>query len=119
MCSKWYKDIASYLLYLQFPPILDKSKYRCLKLEAMNFFISNDNLYWKDPGGMLLLCLTEEKTANIIDEFHVGICGGHHAWRATAYKILRARLYWPKLFSEVNVTSVNFLLVNKNFLLFL
>jgi hypothetical protein len=44
----------------------------------------------------------KKRLKGIIDEFHKGICGGHHAWRATTYKILRAGYYWPKLFSEVN-----------------
>jgi hypothetical protein len=29
------------------------------------------------------------------------VCGGHHAWRATTYKILRAGYYRPKLFLDV------------------
>jgi hypothetical protein len=59
-------------------------------------------LFWKDPVGILLNFLTEEETEEIINEFHKGICGGHHAWRATAYKILRAGYYWPSLFFDVN-----------------
>jgi hypothetical protein len=61
-----------------------------------------EKLFWKDPGGILLNCLTEEETEGIIIEFHKGVCGGHHAWRATTYKILRAGYYWPSLFSDVN-----------------
>jgi hypothetical protein len=30
------------------------------------------------------------------------MCGGHHAWREMAYKILRDGYYWPKLFTDVN-----------------
>jgi hypothetical protein len=30
------------------------------------------------------------------------VCGGHHTWRATDYKILRVGYYWPKLFTDVN-----------------
>jgi hypothetical protein len=52
--------------------------------------------------GILLNFLTEEETEGIINEFHKGICGGHHAWRATAYNILRVGYYWPSLFSDVN-----------------
>jgi hypothetical protein len=44
----------------------------------------------------------ELEAQRIIDEFHEGVCGGHRTWRATAYKILRAGYYWPKLFSDVN-----------------
>jgi hypothetical protein len=50
-----------------------------------------------------LLCfLTESETEGDINEFHEGVYGGNHAWRATTYKILRARYYWPKLFIDVN-----------------
>jgi len=45
----------------------------------------------------------EEDTKGIINEFHKGICGGHRAWRATTFKILRVGYYWPKLSSEVNL----------------
>jgi len=51
---------------------------------------------------LLLVCLVEPETQQVIDEFHEGVYGGHHAWRATTYKILRAGYYWPKLFSDVN-----------------
>jgi hypothetical protein len=30
------------------------------------------------------------------------VCGVHHAWRETSYKILREEFYWPKLFTDVN-----------------
>jgi hypothetical protein len=52
--------------------------------------------------GILLNCILEEETKGIIDEFHKGICGGHHGWRDTIYKILSTGYYWPNLFSEVN-----------------
>jgi hypothetical protein len=47
--------------------------------------------------------LVESEIEGVINEFHEGVCGGHHAWRASAYKILRAGYYWPKLFSYVNI----------------
>jgi hypothetical protein len=50
----------------------------------------------------MLICLVESEIERVISEFHEGVCGGHHAWRGTTYKILRARYYWPKLFSDVN-----------------
>jgi hypothetical protein len=100
--SNWYKDIVSYLLTLKCPSDLPPSKARTLKLHAVKYCISERQLYWKDPLGFLLVCLVESETEKVISQFHEGVCGGHHAWRATAYKILRAGYYWPKLFSDVN-----------------
>ena len=66
------------------------SKEITLKIHAIKYCIIDGKLCWKDPLGFLLCCLIESKTKGVIDEFHEGICGGHHAWRATTYKILRA-----------------------------
>jgi len=49
----------------------------------------------------LLLCLIELETEGIIDQFHIGFCGGHYAWRETTYKIFRGRSYWPTSFLQV------------------
>jgi hypothetical protein len=59
-------------------------------------------LYWKDPLGVLLRVLIESEIENVINEFHEGVCGGHHAWREMTYKILRDGYYWPNLFTDVN-----------------
>jgi hypothetical protein len=100
--SDWYKNIVSYLLTLKCPSDLSPSKARTLKLHVVKYCIFESQLYWKDPLGFLLVCLVEYETEKVISEFHEGVCGGHHAWRAVAYKILRAGYYWPKLFSDVN-----------------
>jgi len=50
----------------------------------------------------LINFLTEEETEGIVTAFHKGACGGHHALRATAYKILRDGYYWSSLFFDVN-----------------
>jgi hypothetical protein len=102
IASDWYKDIVMYLLTLKCPDELSASKARTLKLHAVKYCISDKKLYWKDPLGFLLVCLVESETEEVINQFHEGVCGGHHAWRATAYKILRAGYYWPKLFPDVN-----------------
>jgi hypothetical protein len=100
--SGWYTNIVFYLLNLKCPDGLTPAKYKTLKLHAVKYCISENQLYWRDPLGFLLVCLVETETPSVTEEFHEGICGGHHAWRATAYKILRVGYYWPKLFSDVN-----------------
>jgi hypothetical protein len=87
---------------MKFPKEISPSKCRTLKLHAVKYCITEGQLFWKDPLGFLLACLVESKTQRVIDEFHKGVYGGHHAWKATAYKILRAGYYWPKLFLDVN-----------------
>jgi hypothetical protein len=100
--SAWYSEIVSYLPTLQCPSDMTPSKARTLKLHAVKYCINDSQLYWKDPLGFLLRCLIESETENVINEFHEGVCGGNHAWREMAYKILRAGYYWSKLFTDMN-----------------
>jgi hypothetical protein len=74
----------------------------------MNYFILRENLFWKDPWGILLNCPTKEEIEGIDNEFHKGVCGGHHGWRAIAYNILRDGYYWHLLFSDVNCMVIAF-----------
>eukprot|EP00253_Pinus_taeda_P005916 PITA_05916 len=87
---------------------MDKNKGRTLKLKAARFCILNNALYWKDPGGILLNCLTEEEAQQVMRDFHKGDCGGHLFWKTTANKILRAGYYWPTLFADVYKTVTSY-----------
>jgi hypothetical protein len=105
--SPWYADLIFVLHNLQAPPGLTKTKARFLKLKALKFCILEGNLYWKDPGGILLNCLLKDEADKVLQDFHAGDCGGHLSWKTTANKILRAGFYWPTLFADVHhkVTS--------------
>ena len=81
------------LLYLQCPLELNRSECRSLKLKAMKYVLMDQILYWKDPGGIVLKCLEKYEVDAVIAELHSGVCGGHKYWKATAFKILRARYY--------------------------
>jgi hypothetical protein len=101
LSSPWYKDIVFFLLNFQTPPQLDKSKFRSLKLRAVKYCFIDQILFWKDPNGFLLRCVDEKEAEQIFYDLHHGVCGGHHHWKATTFKILRAGYYWPVLFSDI------------------
>ena len=60
LSSSWYRDITYFILYIQSPPNLHKSKFRSLKMKSLKYFIINQTLFWKDPNGILLRCVDEE-----------------------------------------------------------
>jgi hypothetical protein len=99
-CS-WYKDIIFFLQNLQPPSGMEKNKVRALKLKSIKYFLVDQVLYWKDPLGVLLRCLDPQEAQKIMSDFHDSLCGGHHYWRTTTYKILRAGYFWPSLFTDV------------------
>jgi hypothetical protein len=80
---------------------MEKGKARALKLKVVRYFLIGQHLYWKDPQGVLLMCLDPQQAQKVMNDFHSGLCGGHYFWKTTAHKILRAGYYWPTLFPDV------------------
>ena len=97
----WYKDVIYFLQELRPPNDLQINKARALKLKAVKYFLIDQILYWKDPLGVILKCMDPQEADKIIVEFHSSLCGGHHFWKTTAYKILRDGYYWTTLFTDV------------------
>ena len=99
--SPWYKDIIFFILIFQSPPELDKLKFRSLKLILVKYHIIDQILFWKDPQGFLLRCVDEREAKQFFYDLHHGVCRGHHHWKDTAFKILKASYYCPILFSYI------------------
>jgi hypothetical protein len=121
--SSWYKDIVYFLQNFQCPLDFDKSKRRSLKLKVVKYSIINQNLFWKDPNGILLRCIDEDESNFIMTDLHKGVCGGHQHWKSTAFKILRLGTTGPLYFLMCllkleHVSSVKSLLENNNYVLF-
>lgn len=93
LCSNWYKDIIHYLCLFSCPLSINITKYIALKLKAQPYVIIYAKLYWKDPIGVLLLCLTEGESMEVIKEYHECLCGGHYSWKVTAHKIFKLGFY--------------------------
>jgi hypothetical protein len=74
----WYKDVIYFLQELRPPDGLQISKARALKLKAIRYCLIDQVLYWKDPLGVLLKCMSPQEAETIVAEFHSGLCGGHH-----------------------------------------
>lgn len=105
--SPWYFDIFYVLHYLNPPSEVPKGKTRSLKLKASKSCILDDVLFWKDPCGVLLNCLVENEAKDVMRDFYKRDCGGHHFWKTTTNKILRASFYWPTLLSDVYKTMMS------------
>jgi hypothetical protein len=98
----WYKDVIYFLQELRPPDGLQRNKERALTLRSVRYCLIDQILYWKDPLGVLLKCMDPQEADKIMVEFHNGLCGGHHSWKTTAHKILRASYYWPTLFTDIH-----------------
>ena len=86
---------------LEAPPGLTPNQARALKLKSVKFCIVDKLLYWKDLFGVLLRCLDKEESIQVMYHFHSSTCGGPNYWKTKAHNIMRARYYWPVLFTNV------------------
>jgi len=48
-----------------------------LKLKSIQLCILNQNLYWRDPAGILLKLLDEDESKQLTTYMHKEVCGGH------------------------------------------
>ena len=97
-----YADIIFYLKHGTCPNHFVGHGRRSLRLKASKYVITQMGLGWKNLDGLILRCVDEDEVKSIINEFHVGICGGHYATRTTNHKILKVGYYWPSIFYEVH-----------------
>ena len=98
---EWYSGIIQFLQKLEVPLDLTPNQARALKLKSVKFCRIDKLLYWKSQFGILLRCLDKEEAEQVMHHFHSSTCGGHHYWKTTAHKILRAGYYWTILFADV------------------
>jgi hypothetical protein len=99
--SPWYRYVIYFLQHLECPLDLKKMRARSVKLKSIKFCILNQNLYWRDPVGILLKCLDEDESKQVTTYMHRGVCGVHQHWKSTSLNIVREGYHWPTLFSIV------------------
>ena len=68
-------------------------QWRALRLKESKYILTQDDLGWKNPDGIILKCVNLEESQVIIREMHAGMCGGHYAPRTNAAKIMCAGYY--------------------------
>ena len=86
---------------------VSKSIGRSLKLKALKNCILDSVLYRKYPGGVLLNCLIEIESKEVMSDFHKGDCGSHLYWKTIENKVLRVGFYWPTIFANVYKTMMS------------
>jgi hypothetical protein len=79
----WYTDIIFYLKNLTTPRHLPDHKKRDLRLKASKYCFIDKGLGWRNLDGLILRCVDPEEAKKLMDEFHKGLCGGHHATKTT------------------------------------
>lgn len=88
---EWYKNVIYYLQHMEGPSNLRKNEKRSTKLQAIRSIIVRNALWWRNFKGVLLKCVDQDKSKEILNEMHVGICGGCYMAKTTNHKVMRDR----------------------------
>jgi hypothetical protein len=100
MSNPWYGDI---LLYLQTQPFqlgISHDERRRIRNHSKYYLIISDTLYHHGIGIVLCCCLNHEEAKHVLNDHHLGYCGGHLFGMATTQKILCSSYFWPSIFKD-------------------
>ena len=98
----WYPDIIFFLQNLTCLEHIKGHKTRSLRLKAVIYCITQEGLGWINPDGIILRCVNEKESKQLLTKFHSGFCGGHYTTYTTTHKILTIGNYWPSIFADVH-----------------
>jgi hypothetical protein len=68
-----------------------------LKWQVLKYTSLDDDLYQRTIDGVLLKCLGDEQTKEVVWEVHDGICGAHQSAHKMKWLLRRAGFYWPTM----------------------
>ena len=100
---EWYTEVIYYLKHMEAAPHLTENEKRSMKLQAIRYIIVKHSLWWRNFEGIVLKCVDQEKTQEIFNEMHIGVCGGHYMTKTTAHKVMRVGFWWPSLFKDAQI----------------
>jgi hypothetical protein len=96
----WYGDILLYLQTQRFQPNISREERRRIRHHSCRYLILGDTLYHRGIDTILRRCLTHKEAERVLNDCHLGTCGGHLSGMATTQKILRAGYFWPSIFKD-------------------
>jgi hypothetical protein len=96
----WYGDILLYLQTQRFQPNISREERRHIHHHSRRYLIISDTLYRCGIDTILRCCLTHEEVEHVLNDCHLGACGGHLSGMATTQKILRVSYFWPSIFKD-------------------
>jgi hypothetical protein len=98
--TSWTQDFTDYIKENKLPA--NKEEATQIIQRIKNYVPMGDNLYRRAASsGVLLKCVSSEKSKEILDKFHSGCCGNHATSRTLVGKAFRLVLYWPTTLKDV------------------
>jgi len=91
--GNWIQEIREFLEDNILPR--DEAAVECVIRQAKRYVVVERDLYRRASNGVLLKCVTQEESLEILEDIHKGECGSHSASRMMVGKAFRHGFYWP------------------------
>jgi hypothetical protein len=88
---------------------MNPKEQRRLNMKGNQYVLIANILFKRNFDGILLICVEENKSQELIREFHEGICDGNFSPTIAAHKIIREGFYWPSIFRYLYATIRKYL----------
>jgi hypothetical protein len=104
--EEWRALIMTYLCH--YYELDSKNEQIRMQQWAKGYQIVGNELYRTSMSGPLLCCISKIEGQEILQEVHVGICGGHIGACALAAKVLRQGFYWPAIIDDATKLATTY-----------
>jgi len=91
--GNWIQEIREFLEDNILPR--DEAAVERVIRQAKRYVVVERDLYHRASNGVLLKCVTQEESLEILEDMHKGECGSHSASRMMVGKAFRHGFYWP------------------------
>ena len=93
----WYGTLITYLQTQRIDAQFSSIERCRIRYQARRYLIIMDNLYSKGIDLVLIHYLVHEEAEQVLNDFHIGVCGGHHfGWLEIAQKYCVQDTFGPK-----------------------
>lgn len=100
MVDEYFVDIVDFLSTGMAPNHYTVPLKKQMVVKAVDYQVIAGQLYKLGPIEILRRCVVDHEKTVVLEEAHGGVVGGPYAGKATAHKILRARLWWPTVHKD-------------------
>ena len=102
VAPKWAEAMVEYMTTNVMPEKMSKVWQRYLQKHSQDYCIIANQLYHRGKDGSLRICVIEVEYLKVLFYAHSCLPSGHFSAEVTTKAIMRAGLWWPTLFRDVN-----------------
>ena len=104
--APWYADYVNYIVSGIWPLEWNHQQRKKFLSEVKHYIWDEPYLFKRCADQLLRRCVPQEETHSVLRHCHSSAYGGHFGGDKTAAKVLQSGLFWPTLFKDAHLFSL-------------